>query len=182
MVFLSFFLTPHWQNVANLRIFFGLQFTMQWHTKMTIMRYYDWRFPVRAKNFCHKKCSLSRGNESKIVWEMNCLRKQNGPDLNFLPGNGNNISNETPFYIFVASLIYSSVALLTCKFWNLNQSETKIKLVENLPFKGRNELLNKMNETACRWWQNFGESKMAFSRRIVPAGLHSYQGRICNIS
>ena len=45
-----------------------------------------------------------------------------------------------------------------------------------------NKLLNKMNETACRWWQNFGESKMAFLRRIVPAGLHSYQGRICNIS
>ena len=125
---------------------------------------------------------------------MNCLRKQNGPDLNFLPGNDNNISNETPFYLrsqcdlFICGAVNMQILNLNCcqperiRTSRGHLKRSKTKLVENLAFKGRNELLNKMNETACRWWQNFGESKMAFSRRIVPARLHSYQGRICNIS
>ena len=144
----------------------------------------------------YQLCWLSRGgNESKIVWEMNCLRKQNGPDLNFLPGNDNNISNETPFYLrsqcdlFICGAVNMQILNLNCcqperiRTSRGHLKGSKTKLVENLPFKGRNELLNKMNETGCRWWQNSGESKMAFSRRIVPTGLpSSYRGRISNIS
>ena len=126
---------------------------------------------------------------------MNCLRKQNGPDLNFLPGNDNNISNETPFYLrrqcdlFICGAVNMQILNLKCcqperiRTSRGHLKRSKTKLVENLPFKGRNELLNKMNETGCRWWQNSGESKMAFSRRIVPTGLpSSYRGRISNIS
>ena len=31
-----------------------------------------------------------------------------------------------------------------------------------------NMVMMMTNGTVCRWWQNSGESKMAFSRRIVP--------------
>ena len=54
-------------------------------------------FLSELKTFVIRSVRQAEGNESKIVWEMNCLRKQNGPDLNCLPGNDYDISNQNTF-------------------------------------------------------------------------------------
>ena len=57
-----------------------------------------------------------RGNESEMAWEMKCLTKQNGPDLNCLPGNDYNNSNKISQHLFIceSNEIYSSVAMKKC--------------------------------------------------------------------